>query len=386
MNTFDTTISRKNTNSVKWDIPEKKYHQNDLLPFWIADMDFHVLPAVQNAFQEYIKQGVFGYTYFPQELFEAVIQWQATQHHYHLQKEEILFHSGVVPSIALAIQAFTQPNDAILIHDPVYPPFASVVKANHRKLVRNQLIEKEQFQIDFDRFEELIIEEKVKLFILCNPHNPGGRVWQPDELYHMGRICQKHQVLVVSDEIHQDLVFAPNLFTTYHNVDASFSDHSLVLTSATKTFNLAGIKHSMVFIKNPDLRQKFSMLQKQLYQNEINTFGMIGTQAAYQHGTRWLTDLLVYIEENIQFTLTFLKQHLPQVTCMQPQATYLLWLDFSSYGLTNSQLNKKMIEEAGVVLNAGITFGSMGDQHMRLNVACPRKNLEEGLKRIAKVF
>jgi cystathionine beta-lyase len=226
----------------------------------------------------------------------------------------------------------------------------------------------------------------VKLFILCNPHNPGGRVWKQEELYQIGLICQKHQVLVISDEIHQDLVFAPHVFTTYHNVDTTFKEHSIILTSATKTFNLAGIKQSMVFIKNPDLRQRFKTIQKQLCQNEINTFGMIGTQAAYQHGEQWLMDLLAYIEKNIQFTLNFLDQHLPNIYYMKPEATYLIWLDFSAYQLTNSQLNKKMIEEAGVVLNSGIPFGSRGDQHMRLNVACPRSILETALQRIAQVF
>lgn len=386
MNEFDTVIPRKNTNSVKWDTPIKNYEKDSLLPLWIADMDFPALPAVQTAFCEYVNQGIFGYATFPNELYESIINWQAKQHQYTLKKEEILFHSGVVPSIALAIQAFTKPNDAILIHDPVYPPFAAVIKANQRKLIRNQLTGSQTFQIDFELFEKLIIEENVKLFILCNPHNPGGRVWKQEELYQIGLICQKHQVLVISDEIHQDLVFAPHVFTTYHNVDTTFKEHSIVLTSATKTFNLAGIKQSMVFIKNPDLRQRFKTVQKQLCQNEINTFGMIGTQAAYQHGEQWLRDLLAYIEENIQFTLNFLDQHLPNIYYMKPEATYLIWLDFSAYQLTNSQLNKKMIEEAGVVLNSGIPFGSRGDQHMRLNVACPRSILETALQRIAQVF
>ncbi len=386
MHNFDEVIERRQTHSVKWDTLEQTYHRKDLLPLWIADMDFPTAPAIQTALQNYLQQTILGYHTLPEELFAAVINWQTKRHDYRLTKKEILFNSGVVPSMALAVQAFTKPGEAVLIHDPVYPPFAAVVRKNKRRLIRSQLKAAEKLTMNFDQMEQLIIEENVKLFLLCSPHNPGGRVWSREELLHVGKLCQKHQVIVVSDEIHQDLVFAPQRFLTYHNAAPDFSEHALVLTSATKTFNLAGIKNSMVFIKNPALKKQFQKIQQQNQQHEINTLGIIGTQAAYTHGEAWLEELLVYLQENIRFAAGFFREHLPKVSVMEPEATYLMWLDFSAYGLSDSQLQKKMIEEAGVVLNPGITFGPSGSQYMRLNLACPRSLLTQALERIAAVF
>ncbi|KFN90275.1 Dyp family iron-dependent peroxidase [Tetragenococcus muriaticus PMC-11-5] len=249
MNQFDQIIDRRQTHSVKWDTLEATYHSKGLLPMWVADMDFQAPEAVQTAFQNFLNQGVFGYTITPDSLYDAIISWQKQRHHFDVKKEDILLNSGVVPSIALSVQAYTNPGDAVLIHDPVYPPFAQVVKENHRKVVRSQLYTDDKFVMNFAEMERLIQEENVKLFILCNPHNPGGRVWSKEELQHIGNLCKKYHVTIVSDEIHQDIVYQPETFTTFQNADPSFKDFSIVLTAATKTFNLAGIKNSMVLLK-----------------------------------------------------------------------------------------------------------------------------------------
>lgn len=386
MSQFDQVIDRKNTQSVKWDTLEASYHRNDLLPMWVADMDFQAPSAVQSAFQSYLNQGVFGYTIVPDSFYDAVIAWQKKRHNFTIKKDEILLSSGVVPSIALSVQAYTNPGDAVLIHDPVYPPFAQVVEENNRKLVRSQLYTDDKFVMDFAEMERLIQEEDVKLFILCNPHNPGGRVWSQEELQRIGDLCKKYQVTVVSDEIHQDIVYQPETFTTFQNADPSFKDFSIILTAATKTFNLAGIKNSMVFIKNPDLKQAFEKIQKQNHQDEINTFGVIGTQAAYEGGSQWLDELVDYLQENMNYAYNFFQNELPNVKVSKPEATYLMWLDFSAYHLSDKQLEDKLIQEAKVVLNPGISYGEKGSQHMRINIACPRATLKEGLERIASAF
>ncbi|GMA09287.1 cysteine desulfhydrase [Tetragenococcus halophilus subsp. flandriensis] len=386
MSRFDQIVDRKKTQSVKWDTIEANYKQKDLLPMWVADMDFKAPEAVQKAFKNYLDQGVFGYSIVPDSLYEAIINWQKNRHNFTIKKEEILLNSGVVPSLALSVQAYTKPGEAVLIHDPVYPPFAQVVEDNDRKLIRSKLNTDDKFTMNLDEMEKLIQKENIRLFILCNPHNPGGRVWSKEELQAVGNLCKKYNVIVVSDEIHQDIVYQPETFTTFQNADSSFKDFSIVLTAATKTFNLAGIKNSMVFIKNAELFQAFQKIQQKNHQNDINTFGIIGTQAAYEGGKEWLDELLVYLKENINITYNFFQNELPNVKVSKPESTYLMWLDFSAYHLTDKQLEEKFINEAKVVLNPGISYGQEGSQHMRINLACPRATLKEGLRRIAAAF
>lgn len=384
---FDKVHPRFNTNSVKWDTIAKTYKEENLLPLWVADMDFLAPEPVKKALEKAVAQGIYGYSTIPDSLLESIIDWQQRRHGFTINKEAILFNSGVVPSIALAIQSYTQEGDAVLIHDPVYHPFAQVVKNNQRTLIQEPLLEKDgHFVIDFEAMEQTIIEKKVKLFLLCNPHNPGGRVWSKEELLTIGRICQKHQVIVVSDEIHQDIVFAPNHFVSFQTVEPSFADFSIILTSATKTFNLAGIKNSMVFIKDQTLRSQFAKTQERNVQGEINTFGLVATEAAYRESEAWLEELLTYLEANRTFVCDFLIEHLPAVTFQKPEGTYLIWLDFSAYGLTDTQLQRKLIKEANVVLNQGSIFGPRGSHHMRLNFACPKELLEKALNQIAAAF
>lgn len=384
---FEHVFNRRHTNSVKWDSIEKTYNEQDLLPLWVADMDFQANPPIVEALEKKMAARIFGYEMVSDALYQAIQIWQAKQHQYHVPKEAILFSSGVVPSIAIAVQAFTDPGDSIMIHDPVYPPFANVVKSNDRHLVRNQLmVNDNHFEIDFEAMEQQMITEKVRLFILCSPHNPGGRIWTADELQKIGALCSKHNILVVSDEIHQDLIFPDQQFSSYNVANADLKDHSVVLTSATKTFNLAGLKNSMVFIENKDLRKQFQKVINRNQQGEINTFGLVGTEAAYNNGAEWLQDLMVYLSENCQYTLDYFKVSIPQIAAMKPEGTYLMWLDFSAFGLSDQEISDRLIHKGKVVLNPGYTFGPSGTQHMRLNLACPKATLAEGLERIRKAF
>lgn len=387
MQDFDHIYPRVDTDSVKWDSIKTTYGKDDLVPLWVADMDFMAPTPVIDALSDYTKRGLFGYSLVPDALYQAIFDWEKTHYGYSLEKEDILFSPGVVPSIGVAIQAYTKPGDSILIHDPVYHPFANMVKANERNLVTSPLeIEDGHFIMDLTDMEAKIKNNQVKMLILCNPHNPGGRVWTKAELIACGLLCQQYGVFVVSDEIHQDLVFAPHQHHSFHTLAPDFADFSIILTAATKTFNLAAVKLSMVYIKNKELRAAFQKVQSTTEQNTINTFGYVATQAAYEKGEPWRQELLSYLAENSRYTEAFFKEHLPQVKAMAPEGTYLMWLDFRAYDLSPKALEDKLVQEAGVVLNNGAIFGKGGRGFMRLNLACPRETLAEGLERIRKVF
>ncbi|MDU2215633.1 MAG: MalY/PatB family protein [Enterococcus avium] len=387
MTNFEQPINRLDSNSVKWDAILKSYNEENLLPLWIADMDFKAPAGVLQAYQKLLEHGILGYADTPDTLYTAISNWEQEHFKLAVRKEEILFFSGVLAGITTAIQAFTKPNDVILIHDPVYPPFANIITTNRRQLVRSQLVEDNgHFVMDLADMEEKFKQHQVKVMILCNPHNPGGRVWTKKELYQLGELCQKYQVLVLSDEIHQDLVFPPNKMTSFFNAGDGFSDFSLQFTSMTKTFNLAGIKNSVVFVKNEKLRSQLIRKQEENFQQEINTFGLVGMEAAYETGEEWLAELLPYIQSNITYTMNFFREQLPKVKIMEPEGTYLLWLDFSEYDLSDKELEERFVHKGKVVLNTGVSYGPSGKQHMRLNVACPRVVLEEGLNRIVRAL
>lgn len=383
MTNFEQPIDRLGSDSIKWDTILKTYKEENLLPLWIADMDFKAPAGVLQAYQKLLDHGILGYADTPEQLYSAIIHWEQGRFQLALEKEDVLFFSGVLAGITTAVQAFTKPNDAILIHDPVYPPFANIITTNKRQLVRSQLIEEDgRFVMDLADMEEKFKQHQVKVMILCNPHNPGGRVWTKEELHQLGNLCRKYRVLVLSDEIHQDLVFAPNKMTSFFNAGENFSDFSLQFTSMTKTFNLAGIKNSVVFVKNEKLRKQLTRKQEENFQQEINTFGLVGMEAAYETGEEWLAKLLPYIQSNIGYTINFFQEHLPKVSIMKPEGTYLLWLDFSEYGLADEDLEERLVHKGKVVLNTGFSYGPSGKQHMRLNVACPQVVLKEGLERI----
>lgn len=380
---FSSAPNRLGQHTYKWKETEI---DSESLPAWIADMDFEVLPAVREAVLTYADQLVYGYTYASPNLYQAVLDWESSEHGYVFDKNAVVFIEGVVPAISTAIQAHTEEGDSVLINTPVYPPFARSVKLNQRKLVTNSLVEEDGlYQIDFAQLERDIVENDVKLYILCNPHNPGGRVWDKEILEKIGHLCQKHQVLLVSDEIHQDLALFGHKHVSFNTIDPSFKEFALVLTSATKTFNIAGTKNSYAVIENPKLRKAFQARQLANNQHEISGLGYLATEAAYTQGKPWLTELKAVLEGNINYAVAELQEK-TSIKVMKPQGTYLIWLDFSAYGLTDDDLAAKLHDEAKVILNRGTDFGKEGSQHARLNVAAPKDLVEMICQRLVKTF
>ena len=380
---FTTLPNRFGHHTYKWKEAET---DREVLPAWIADMDFEVLPEIRQTVHDYAEQLVYGYTYASDGLIEAVQNWEEKQHGYRFDKDALVFIEGVVPAISTAIQAFTKEGEAVLINTPVYPPFARSIKLNNRRLITNSLVEKDGlFEIDFDQLEKDFVEEDVKLYVLCNPHNPGGRVWEKEVLEKIGQLCQKHGVLLVSDEIHQDLALFGHKHQSFNTVNEAFKEFSLILSSATKTFNIAGTKNSYAIIENPKLRVAFQKRQLANNQHEISGLGYLATETAYRYGEDWLTELKELIEKHINYVVDLFGKE-TKIKVMKPQGTYLIWLDFSAYGISDEELRKLLRDEAKVILNRGLDFGEEGALHARLNVAMPTSVLEEVCQRIIAAF
>ena len=380
---FTTLPNRFGHHTYKWKEAET---DREVLPAWIADMDFEVLPEIRQTVHDYAEQLVYGYTYASDGLIEAVQNWEEKQHGYRFDKDALVFIEGVVPAISTAIQAFTKEGEAVLINTPVYPPFARSIKLNNRRLNTNSLVEKDGlFEIDFVQLEKDFVEENVKLYILCNPHNPGGRVWEKEVLEKIGQLCQKHGVLLVSDEIHQDLALFGNKHQSFNTVNEDFKEFSLILSSATKTFNIAGTKNSYAIIENPKLRLAFQKRQLANNQHEISGLGYLATETAYRYGEDWLAELKEVIEEHINYVVNLFGKE-TKIKVMKPQGTYLIWLDFSAYDIRDEELRGLLRDEAKVILNRGLDFGEEGAIHARLNVAMPTSVLEEVCQRIIITF
>ena len=380
---FTTLPNRFGHHTYKWKEAET---DREVLPAWIADMDFEVLPEIRQTVHDYAEQLVYGYTYASDGLIEAVQNWEEKQHGYRFEKDALVFIEGVVPAISTAIQAFTKEGQAVLINTPVYPPFARSIKLNNRRLITNSLVEKDGlFEIDFDQLEKDFVEEDVKLYVLCNPHNPGGRVWEKEVLEKIGQLCQKHGVLLVSDEIHQDLALFGNKHQSFNTVNEDFKEFSLILSSATKTFNIAGTKNSYAIIENPKLRLAFQKRQLANNQHEISGLGYLATETAYRYGEDWLTELKELIEKHINYVVDVFGKE-TKIKVMKPQGTYLIWLDFSAYDISDEELRILLRDEAKVILNRGLDFGEEGALHARLNVAMPTSVLEEVCQRIIATF
>ena len=380
---FTTLPNRFGHHTYKWKEAET---DRQVLPAWIADMDFEVLPEIRQTVHDYAEQLVYGYTYASDGLIEAVQNWEEKHHGYGFEKDALVFIEGVVPAISTAIQAFTKEGEAVLINTPVYPPFARSIKLNNRRLITNSLVEKDGlFEIDFDQLEKAFVEEDVKLYVLCNPHNPGGRVWEKEVLEKIGQLCQKHGVLLVSDEIHQDLALFGNKHQSFNTVNEDFKEFSLILSSATKTFNIAGTKNSYAIIENSKLRLAFQKRQLANNQHEISGLGYLATEAAYRYGEDWLTELKELIEKHINYVVDVFGKE-TKIKVMKPQGTYLIWLDFSAYDISDEELRKLLRDQAKVILNRGLDFGEEGALHARLNVAMPTSVLEEVCQRILTTF
>lgn len=382
---FNKVTDRHGTNAIKYDLAVARGKPADVVSLWVADMDFPTAPAILEALHEKVNHGIFGYSVPGEDFYETVKNWQKTEHDFEIARHWVVTTPGVVFAIACAIKAFTREEEAVIIQTPVYYPFKNMILANNRKLVTSSLFEKDgKWQIDFDDFEKKIVENDVKLFILCSPHNPVGRVWSREELTRLSEICLKHNVIVFADEIHNDFVFEPNKHIVFSTISKEAAWNSVISTSASKTFNLAGLQFSVNFIQNPALKKKFHDERDKTGYDEPSLMGFVATQAAYEHGKDWLTALKKHLVENLDFVRNFVKENLPQVRLIEPEGTYLLWLDFSAYGYSDSELDNLIVNKAKVWLDRGTMFGCEGEGYQRINIATPRPILEEALKRIEK--
>ena len=384
---FDRIIDRKNTRCLKYDFAVKRGMPEDVLPLWVADMDFETSSYIEDALTERVQEGIFGYSDVQTPYFEIIRDWMIRHHDWEPQEKWLIKTPGVVFALAMAVKAYTDPGDKVLLQQPVYYPFSEVITDNGREVVSNDLILTEDgtYKIDFADFEQKIIANGIKLFLLCSPHNPVGRVWTKEELEKIGDICVKHGVTVVSDEIHNDFIWE-GTHTVFAGIKKEFADISVTCTSPSKTFNLASMLISNIFIPNQILRRKFRKEMDRAGISQLSVLGLVATEAAYAHGDEWYAAMKNYVRDNIAFARAYVEENLPGVRMIDTQGTYLIWLDFRQIGLTVEQLDHKIIYEAGLWLDSGKIFGKTGEGFERINVACPRAVLQEALDRIRGIL
>jgi cystathionine beta-lyase len=381
---FDEIISRDNTDCVKFDLKKQLFGSDDLIPMWVADMDFKTPDFIVNAIKDRVDHPIFGYPIKPESYFTSQINWLKERHQWEVQKEWIQFCQGVVPALNLIVHAYTNPGDKIIVQPPVYFPFFSAIKNNHRVQVDNPLINKDgRFSFDFDDLEKKI-DTTTRILFLCHPHNPGGRSWTIEELTKLAEICIKKDILIISDEIHSDLVLPGYKHIPAASLSEEISDRVITCIAPSKTFNIAGLGSSSVIISNPMLRKKFNDIVESIHIGMGNIFGITASIAAYTHGETWLKEVMEYIQGNVDLVVDFCKLRIPKIKPMIPEATYLIWLDCRELGLKGQELKRFMIEEAKVGFNDGPTFGHGGEGFQRMNVGCPRSVVREALKQMER--
>lgn len=384
---FNHITDRHGTNAIKLDLALARGKPADVLSLWVADMDFPTAPAILEALHNKIDHGIFGYSCLDENFHSALSNWMKNEHNFTFERRELVTTPGVVFALATAIKAFTREGESVLIQTPVYYPFKNMIEANNRHTITSSLFEKDgKWQIDFEDFEKKIVENEVKLFILCSPHNPVSRVWTREELSRMAEICLSHNVIVFADEIHNDFVYEPNVHTVFSTLSAEVAEKSVVSMSPSKTFNLAGLQFSTNFIKNPALRAKFKAERDKTGYDEPSLMGLVAARAAYESGKPWLEDLKNHLRLNIEFVRNYLAERLPNVRLIEPEGTFLLWLDFSALGYSDSELDDLIVNKAKVWLDRGTMFGPEGDKYQRINIATPQPLLREALDRIAAVL
>lgn len=380
---FDTVIERRGTNSVKFDFAVENGYDADILPLWVADMDFQAPPCVLEALKKRVEHGIFGYTEVKQDYFAAVQRWFERHFGWQVQPQWLVKTPGVVFALAAAVRVMTKPGDAVLVQPPVYYPFYRVVEQNGRRLVESPLCyENGRYTIDFADFERKVVQEKVKLFILCSPHNPICRVWTAEELQAIGAICKKHGVQVVADEIHCDFTLPGHTHTPFLKACPEMAEQTVVCTAPSKTFNLAGMQVSNLFIPGERLRASYQQELERISYHSLNCMGSVACQAAYEGGGEWLTACKAYMLENLNYLRAFLAEHIPGIRLVEPEGTYFAWLDCSGLGLTKEQLDELMVKKAGLWLDSGAIFGACAQQFQRVVLACPRATLEKALNQL----
>ncbi|WP_163971539.1 MalY/PatB family protein [Oceanobacillus halotolerans] len=382
MSIFDTVHDRKNTRSVKWDLAPTIFQADDVLPMWVADMDFKAPEEVNSALMERAKHGIYGYTAIDDDVNDAVMNWLQKRHQWEIKKEWISYSPGVITSLHMAVQALTEPGDGILIQTPVYTPFYNVIEQHDRKIVKNKLVLNDNYyKIDFKDFEEKL-KQGVKAFILCSPHNPVGRVWKKEELEEMARLCLKYDVIIFSDEIHADLIYPGENHIPIASLSPEIAKNTVTCMSPSKTFNLAGLQASYIVTAD---KQKRDAVNKHLGiqgHHMLNTMGNTAMEAAYRYGESWLDELKQVLYNHKNYVTEMFEKNTTKLKVIRSEGTYLLWIDCSRLQLDSKQLKQFMIQKAKVGLNTGVDYGSEGEKFMRINIACPRKTLEDGVNRI----
>lgn len=382
---FDEIIDRRHTDAVKYDGMREMWGRTDLIPLWVADMDFATAPFITEAIKKRCENPVLGYTCKPDSYYQAIIRWNKQRYGLEVEKEMIGFVPGIVPGIGMAMNAFTEKGDKVMIQPPVYHPFRWLTERNGRTLVLNPLKwEDGMYRMDLDAFRQQI--KGCKLFILCNPHNPGGVVWKEEELKAVAEICYEEGVLVFSDEIHADLTLPPRTHRPFALVSEKARMNCVTFMSPSKAFNMPGLAASHVLIFNSKLRRKFRQYMDACELDLGHVFAFLAVEAAYSHGTEWLDQCLAYIQGNIDYVDTLLKVHAPKIKVVRPQASYLVWLDCRELGMTQAQLNDFFVEKAHLALNDGAMFGEEGVGFMRLNIASPRSVIEQAMKQLAMAY
>ena len=381
---FDEIIPRRNTNSVKWD----EAAQDDIIPLWVADMDFRVLPQITEALRQRVDHGVFGYTHVPDSYYESVIRWFEDRHGLQgVKPSDIIYTSGVVPAISAIVRGLTLPGDKVLVQTPVYNCFFSSIRNQGCLVEENHLVYKNNtYVVDWDDFERKCADSRVRIFLLCNPHNPAGRVWKKEELQRMGEICQKYDVFVISDEIHCELVMPGNEYTPFASLSDGFLKNSATCVAPTKAFNIAGLQIANIIVKDRNKRERIDRAINIHEVCDVNPFGVIATEAAYtEEGAEWLRQLNTYLFANYQFLCDFFSKHFPSLEVVKLEGTYLVWVDCSSLGKSSTEIVNNLYRH-GVWMNDGVMYGENQSAFIRINIACPRKILEEGLLRMEKAL
>jgi len=384
---FNRVINRKSTNSVKWDFCECCFDGDDVLPMWVADMDFMAPPQVVDAVRRVADHGIYGYSDMPDSYFQAIGEWVASRHRWAIERSWLSYTPGVITGLNVAIQTFTRPGDRVIIQPPVYPPFYRSIEGNGRVPLLNHLrYENGAYAMDLDHLESLI-DARTRMIVLCSPHNPVGRVWSRKELERLGDIACRHDLIIFSDEIHSDLVYAGNRHVPAASIDPEVAARTITGIAPSKTFNVAGLKASVIITPSRKIREEFDRAQENIFGlYNANIFAIAASEAAYRFGAPWLDELLPYLEENVRVTEDFLQNELPEVRAPHPEGTFLMWLDFSRFGMSPTEIHDTLLCAGKIGLNSGTSFGPGGEGFMRLNIGCPRATLTEGLERIRQAF
>lgn len=380
---FDEPVDRHNTNSYKWD----SLDMEKVIPLWVADMDFKTAPCIIETLRKRVEHGIFGYTRVPDEYYRACIDWFSRRHNWTFSPSDVIYTSGVVPAISAIIKALAKPGEKVIVQTPVYNCFFSSIRNNDCVVAENELIYSNgYYNIDFEDLEKKASDPETTLMLLCNPHNPSGRVWNYNELTRIYEICRRNNVIVISDEIHCELVYPPFVYIPFCSISEEVAENSISCVSPSKSFNIAGLQIANIVCRNEEMRKKIDRAININEVCDVNPFGVLATISAYTEGEPWLMELIDYLQRNYEYLVTFFQNELPDFPVTKLEGTYLVWVDCRKLGLSSGELEEKLIREGAVWLNPGSMYGAAGEGFMRINIACPKSRLVEGLKRVAKVL